>query len=91
MTVVSRNESELSVMKAARFLVLGVALAAGGAAAFLIGPRETKSEAPRATTKIGMLSLALRSPFDARTITQGETGRSTASAPFALVSATHDA
>jgi pilus assembly protein CpaB len=33
-------------MKAARILVLGVALAAGGAAAFLVGSDEKKPEAP---------------------------------------------
>ena len=75
-------------MKVARILVLGVALAAGGAAALLIGPGdEKKSQAPRAKGTIDTLSLAVRSLFASSKITEGDTDRETASAPFALVSA----
>ena len=75
-------------MKAARILVLGVALAAGGAAAFLIGAGEDrKPQAPLAKSTISALSFALRSLLDANTISDGDTERKTVSAPSASVSA----
>jgi hypothetical protein len=56
-------------MKAARILVLAVALAAGGAAAFLIGSdEEQKPEAPPPVAQIEdkpSAALALRSLLDA--------------------------
>jgi len=74
-------------MKPARFFILGVALVAGGAAAFLVGPGdEKKPQAPRAKSKIGTLSLAVAGKFDASEI-EGNTDRTTAYGPTALVSA----
>ena len=83
-------------MKAARLLGLGVALSAGGAAAFLIGPAdEKKPQTPRAVQieitdvlvaqgNIGPLLLAIRCLFDASNITEESTDGSTVSAPFTL-------
>ena len=57
-------------MKAARILVLGIALAAGGAAAYFIGAGEDKKPvAPLAKNTISALSFAIRSQFGANTIT----------------------
>jgi hypothetical protein len=70
-------------MKAARILILGVAFAMGGAAAFLIGPGEEKPQFLRAIQtadllvaqgSIGPLSLALRL-FDASKVAEGTIGR----------------
>jgi hypothetical protein len=74
-------------MKAARILLLGVALAAGGAAALLIGPGEEKPQLSLAKSGNGTLSFAVRSLFDAGNITEVSTSATTVSAPFALVSA----
>jgi hypothetical protein len=71
-------------MKAARILVLGIALAAGGAAAYFIGAGEdTNPQAPLAKSRISALPSAIR--FGADTITDGVTDCSTVSAPFASV------
>jgi hypothetical protein len=73
-------------MKAARILVLSVALAAGGAAAYIIGAGEHRQpQAPLAKSTISALSFAIRSLFGANTISDGVTERRTVSAPPASV------
>lgn len=63
-------------MKAARIFVLGVALAAGGIAAYLVGPGvEKKPQAPVAKSIISAPSLTIQSLFD------GFAGRKTALGP----------
>jgi hypothetical protein len=73
-------------MKAARILILGIAFAAGGAAAYFISAGEGKKpQAPVAKRTISTLSFAIRSLFGGFTITDGIAERKTASAPSALV------
>ena len=71
-------------MKAARIFVLGLAFAAGGAAAYFIGAgEEKKPQAPIAKSTISTLSFAIRSLFGAYTTTDGIAERGTTSAPSA--------
>jgi len=73
-------------MKAARILVLGVALAAGGAAAYFIGAGEAKAPyAPLAKSSISALSFAIPSLFGAHTLIDGSIERRTVFAPPASV------
>ena len=73
-------------MKAARIFVLGLAFAAGGAAAYFIGAgEEKKPQIPVAQSTVSTRSFAIRSLFGAYTITDGVTERSAVFAPPASV------
>ena len=73
-------------MKAARLLVLGAALAAGGAAAYFTSLGvEQKPEAPLTKITVGTLLFEIQSMFGANSTISGFTKRKTAFAPLVSV------